>query len=103
MPIVFRLRAPAMPRNDRLDGSRPQRASRQFSWQLSEARRPSSPATKPDVIVALYRRALGEFLLERRCPTFCIGRAEHYDGPVEEWLQIPKARVPGDAKIGNGN
>ena len=32
-------------------------------------------------------------------PAFCIGRAEHYDGPVEEWLRIPKARVPGDAKL----
>ncbi len=33
-------------------------------------------------------------------PTFCIGRAEYYDGPIEEWLRIPKARVPGDAKLG---
>jgi aromatic ring-opening dioxygenase catalytic subunit (LigB family) len=33
-------------------------------------------------------------------PAFCIGRAEHYDGPIEEWLRIAKARVPGDAKLG---
>jgi len=27
---------------------------------------------------------------------FCVGRAEHYDGPVEPWLQLPPARVGGD-------
>lgn len=29
-------------------------------------------------------------------PAFCIGRADHYDGPVEPWLRVPKTRVPGN-------
>jgi aromatic ring-opening dioxygenase catalytic subunit (LigB family) len=56
-------------------------------------------ASKPDAIVALTVEHWANFFLNNM-PSFCIGRAEHYDGPVEEWLRIPKARVPGDAKLG---
>ena len=94
----FRLRRQPCPGNDRLDGSRTQRASGQFSWQLSKTRRRCSRGAKPDVIVALTVEHWANFFLNQM-PAFCIGRAEHYDGPVEEWLRIPKARVPGDAKL----
>ena len=53
---------------------------------------------KPDVIVALTVEHWANFFLNAM-PAFCIGRAEHYDGPVEEWLRIPKTRVPGDARL----
>ena len=53
---------------------------------------------KPDVIVALTVEHWANFFLNGM-PTFCIGRADHYDGPVEEWLRIPKARVPGEATL----
>lgn len=33
-------------------------------------------------------------------PAFCIGRADHYEGPVEPWLRVPRRRVPGDADLG---
>jgi 2,3-dihydroxyphenylpropionate 1,2-dioxygenase len=56
-------------------------------------------ASKPDAIVALTVEHWANFFLNSM-PSFCIGRAEHYDGPVEEWLRIPKARVPGDAQLG---
>jgi aromatic ring-opening dioxygenase catalytic subunit (LigB family) len=56
-------------------------------------------ASKPDAIVALTVEHWTNFFLNSM-PSFCIGRAEHYDGPVEEWLRIPKARVPGDAQLG---
>jgi 2,3-dihydroxyphenylpropionate 1,2-dioxygenase len=55
-------------------------------------------ASKPDAIVALTVEHWANFFLNHM-PAFCIGRAAHYDGPVEEWLRIPKARVPGDAKL----
>lgn len=55
-------------------------------------------ASRPDAIVALSVEHWANFFLNQM-PSFCIGRAEHYDGPVEEWLRIPKARVPGDAKL----
>lgn len=56
-------------------------------------------AAKPDVIVALTVEHWANFFLNSM-PSFCIGRAEYYDGPVEEWLRIPKARVPGDKSLG---
>jgi aromatic ring-opening dioxygenase catalytic subunit (LigB family) len=52
-------------------------------------------AAHPDVIVALTVEHWANFFLNNM-PAFCIGRAEYYDGPVEEWLKIPKARVAGD-------
>ena len=55
-------------------------------------------ASRPDVIVALTVEHWANFFLNSM-PTFCIGRAAHYDGPVEEWLRIPKARVPGDRNL----
>jgi 2,3-dihydroxyphenylpropionate 1,2-dioxygenase len=54
--------------------------------------------TKPDTIVLFTVEHWANFFLNSM-PTFCIGRADHYDGPIEEWLRIPKARVPGDAKL----
>jgi len=54
--------------------------------------------SKPDAIVALTVEHWANFFLNSM-PAFCIGRAAHYDGPIEEWLRIPKARVPGDANL----
>jgi 2,3-dihydroxyphenylpropionate 1,2-dioxygenase len=56
-------------------------------------------AAKADTIVALTVEHWANFFLNSM-PTFCIGRAAHYDGPVEEWLRIPKARIAGDASLG---
>src|SRR5262249_17803065 len=55
-------------------------------------------ASKPDTLVVITVEHWANFFLNHR-PAFCIGRADHYDGPVEEWLRIPKARVPGDMKL----
>jgi aromatic ring-opening dioxygenase catalytic subunit (LigB family) len=55
-------------------------------------------ASKPDAIVALTVEHWANFFLNSM-PAFCIGRADHYDGPIEEWLRIPKARVPGDERL----
>jgi aromatic ring-opening dioxygenase catalytic subunit (LigB family) len=55
-------------------------------------------AAKPDTLVAITVEHWANFFLNQM-PAFCIGRADHYDGPVEEWLRIPKSRVPGDPKL----
>jgi 2,3-dihydroxyphenylpropionate 1,2-dioxygenase len=55
-------------------------------------------AAKPDAIVALTVEHWANFFLNHM-PAFCIGRADHYDGPIEEWLRIPKGRVPGDPQL----
>jgi aromatic ring-opening dioxygenase catalytic subunit (LigB family) len=56
-------------------------------------------AASPDVLVAITVEHWANFFLNQM-PAFCIGRAEHYEGPVEEWLRIPKARIPGDSVLG---
>ena len=58
----------------------------------------SLAASKPDAIVALTVEHWANFFLNNM-PSFCIGRAEHYDGPIEEWLRIPKGRVAGDSQL----
>jgi aromatic ring-opening dioxygenase catalytic subunit (LigB family) len=55
-------------------------------------------AAEPEAIVALTVEHWANFFLNSM-PSFCIGRAAYYDGPVEEWLRIPKARVPGDKDL----
>jgi aromatic ring-opening dioxygenase catalytic subunit (LigB family) len=57
-------------------------------------------AAKPDVLLAITVEHWANFFLNQM-PTFCIGRAADYDGPVEEWLRIPKTRVPGDVRLGS--
>jgi 2,3-dihydroxyphenylpropionate 1,2-dioxygenase len=53
---------------------------------------------KPDVLLAITVEHWANFFLNQM-PTFCIGRAAHYDGPVEEWLRVPKTRIPGDSRL----
>jgi catalytic LigB subunit of aromatic ring-opening dioxygenase len=50
-------------------------------------------ASNPDTLVAITVEHWANFFLNHM-PAFCIGRADHYEGPVEEWLRIPKAPVP---------
>jgi aromatic ring-opening dioxygenase catalytic subunit (LigB family) len=51
--------------------------------------------SRPDVLVLLTSEHWANFFLDH-IGAFCIGRAEHFDGPVEPWLKVPKSRVPGD-------
>lgn len=55
-------------------------------------------AAKPDVLLAITVEHWANFFLDHM-PTFCVGRAEHYDGPVEEWLRMSKTRIPGDPEF----
>ncbi len=55
-------------------------------------------AAKPDVLLAITVEHWANFFLNQM-PTFCIGRAAYYDGPVEEWLRVPRTRIPGDAQL----
>jgi 2,3-dihydroxyphenylpropionate 1,2-dioxygenase len=55
-------------------------------------------AARPDALLAITVEHWANFFLNHM-PTFCIGRADRYEGPVEEWLRVPKSRVPGDADL----
>ena len=97
MPIVFACAASHAPGMTAWTEAAPKEQADNF---LGNYRKLSArlAASKPDVIVALTVEHWANFFLNGM-PTFCIGRAEHYDGPIEEWLRIPQARVPGDAKL----
>lgn len=60
-----------------------------------EQMRQSFAASKPDVVLALTSEHWINFFLDH-VGAFCIGRADYYDGPVEPWLRVEKARIPGD-------
>src|SRR5947199_10754556 len=55
-------------------------------------------ATKPDALLAISVEHWANFFVNQM-PTFCIGRADHYDGPVEEWLRISKSSIPGNGQL----
>src|SRR5918996_5522632 len=55
-------------------------------------------ATRPDAVLAISVEHWANFFLSQM-PTFCMGRADYYDGPVEEWLRIPKRRIPGNPQL----
>ena len=95
MPIVFACAASHAPGMTAWTEAAPQEQSERF---LGNYRRLGERlvAAKPDAIVALTVEHWANFFLNSM-PTFCIGRAGHYDGPIEEWLRLPKARISGDA------
>jgi 2,3-dihydroxyphenylpropionate 1,2-dioxygenase len=97
MPIVFAGAASHAPGMTAWTEAAPKEQAENF---LGSYRRLGAQlaAAKPDVIVALTVEHWANFFLNGM-PTLCVGRAEYYDGPIEEWLRIPKARVPGDAKL----
>ena len=97
MPIVFACAASHAPGMTAWTEAAPKEQADNFlgNYRKLGAR---LAGAKPDVIVALTVEHWANFFLNAM-PAFCIGRAEHYDGPVEEWLRIPKTRVPGDARL----
>lgn len=97
MPIVFACAASHAPGMTAWTEAAPKEQAEKF---LASYRRLGGrvAASEPDAIVALTVEHWANFFLNSM-PTFCIGRAEFYHGPIEEWLRIPKSRVPGDAKL----
>ena len=95
MPIVFACAASHAPGMTAWTQAAPHEQAENFlaSYRKLGAR---LAAARPDAIVVFTVEHWANFFLNGM-PTFCIGRAEHYDGPVEEWLKIPEARVRGTA------
>ena len=72
-----------------------QRASLQAGFAGLRAR---LLAARPEVLVLFTSEHWANFFLDHVSP-YCIGRAEHFTGPVEPWLRVPKTRIPGDPDL----
>jgi len=97
MPIVFACAASHAPGMTAWTEAAPKEQAENFLGHYRRLGERLAEA-KPDAIVALTVEHWANFFLNSM-PTLCIGRAAYYDGPIEEWLRIPKARVPGDTNL----
>src|ERR1043166_110597 len=55
-------------------------------------------ASGTDTLIVLTSEHWANFFLDH-IGAFCIGRAEHYSGPVEPWLKIEKVQIRGDPEL----
>lgn len=57
-------------------------------------------AARPDAVVIVAAEHFANFFMNNM-PAFAMGMADHYEGPIEdeEWLAIPRRRVPGDPAL----
>ncbi|HXV80581.1 MAG TPA: extradiol ring-cleavage dioxygenase [Candidatus Binatia bacterium] len=97
MPIVFACAASHAPGMTAWTEAAPKEQADKFLGAYRELGE-KLIASRPDALVAITVEHWTNFFLNHM-PTFCIGRADHYNGPVEEWLRIPKARVSGDSQL----
>ena len=57
-------------------------------------------ATHPDALVIVAAEHFANFFMNNM-PSFAIGMADRYSGPIEDpaWLGIARASIPGDAAL----
>jgi 2,3-dihydroxyphenylpropionate 1,2-dioxygenase len=57
-------------------------------------------ASRPDALVIVAAEHFANFFMSNM-PSFAIGMADHYAGPIEDpdWLRIERARIPGNASL----
>lgn len=57
-------------------------------------------ASQPDALIVIAAEHFANFFLDNM-PSFAIGMADSYDGPIEDpdWLRIERRRVPGDRDL----
>jgi aromatic ring-opening dioxygenase catalytic subunit (LigB family) len=99
MPLVFAgvcSHAPGI--TGRADQADPDTRER-FYTAFDDMRR-SLEAARPDALVVIAAEHFANFFMNNM-PSFAIGMADHYDGPIENpaWLGIDKTRVPGDRDL----
>jgi len=70
-----------------------------FYAKLDELRR-RMEAARPDVLVVVAAEHFANFFMNNM-PAYCMGMAEHYEGPIEDedWLGIRRTRVPGSRDL----
>ena len=57
-------------------------------------------ATKPDALIVVAAEHFANFFMNNM-PAYCMGMAEHYEGPIEdeEWLAIKRHKIPGNPDL----
>ncbi len=57
-------------------------------------------ATDPDALAVISSEHFGNFF-NNNMPTYAVGMADYYEGPIEdpEWLGIARVRVPGNQEL----
>ena len=57
-------------------------------------------AAEPDALIVIAAEHFANFFMDNM-PTFAIGMADFYDGPIEDagWLGIDKFRAPGNRDL----
>jgi AmmeMemoRadiSam system protein B len=55
-------------------------------------------AARLQALVLFTAEHWANFFLDHMSP-YCIGRAASFEGPIEPWLRIPGARVPGEPEL----
>ncbi|MDX1403858.1 MAG: hypothetical protein R3192_04950 [Woeseiaceae bacterium] len=83
--------------------NRPEKADPQDLATLREqfgVQKRDIEAAQADAIVVISSEHFGNFFTDNM-PTFAIGMADYYEGPIEEpdWLRIPRVRVPGNRDL----
>ena len=99
MPLVFAgvcSHAPGI--RGRFDQADP--TLRESLYVAFDEMRESLEATRPDAIVVVAAEHFANFFMDNM-PSFAIGMADFYDGPIEDpdWIKIDKARVPGNRDL----
>jgi aromatic ring-opening dioxygenase catalytic subunit (LigB family) len=76
----------------------PARSSRLLSGY--ERLRRALEAARPDALIIIAAEHFANFFMNNM-PSFAIGMAAHYEGPIEnpDWLRIPRRKVPGSVAI----
>jgi len=71
----------------------------EFYRNLGELRA-TLEAARPDALVVVAAEHFANFFYDKM-PSFAVGMSDHYQGPIEdeEWLAIPRTRVPGNAAL----
>jgi aromatic ring-opening dioxygenase catalytic subunit (LigB family) len=54
---------------------------------------------RPDALIICSNEHFTNFFLDN-FPPFCIGVGEQHVGPAEDWIRIPRGRLPGHAALG---
>ena len=71
----------------------------EFYAKLGELRE-RLEAAKPDALIVVAAEHFANFFMNNM-PAYCVGMAEHYEGPIEDeaWLGIRRREVPGNADL----